>query len=113
METADRVRRAACSASVAWAVVAILCCGTVMRARAGTQGGESTSMPARSEVLRRLPLAFVENLGQWDTSANFVAKRGGMTARIERDGLVLDLSRRVDGDRLDGVVIRLAFQGAL
>ncbi|MCI0585843.1 MAG: hypothetical protein L0323_03265 [Planctomycetes bacterium] len=78
---------------------------------------EPASHAARDEgkgpILSRLPLAFVENRGQWDTSSKFVARRGAMTARIEKDALVLQLTRREGDDRLDGVVVRLAFEGAL
>jgi len=64
-------------------------------------------------MLSRLPLAFVENRGQWDTPARFVARRGGMTARVEKDALVLQLERREEDDRIDGIVVRLVFEGAL
>jgi hypothetical protein len=64
-------------------------------------------------MLSRLPLAFVENQGQWDTPAKFVARRGGMVARIEPDALVLQLTRRYDADRIEGVVVRLVFEGGL
>lgn len=46
----------------------------------------------------QLPLAFVANEGQWDTPAAFIARRGAMTARFERDAFVLDLVRPLRGD---------------
>jgi hypothetical protein len=61
----------------------------------------------------RLPLAFVENQGQWDPRAKFLARRGGMAAWIEKEGLTLQLTRRDEDERLEGVVVRLAFEGAL
>ena len=73
--------------------------------------GALGSPSAGSEVLDRLPLRFVENRGQWDTPARFVARRGSMTARLERSALVVDL-RHEDGSEATGLVIRLAFEGA-
>ncbi len=82
---------------------------------------------------RSLPLAFVENLGQWDTPARFVARQGGMTVRVEPDALVLQLvdARRKSPASVDqgfktvyadskaettdprrGAVVRLAFEHA-
>ncbi|MHC4140485.1 MAG: DUF7948 domain-containing protein [Planctomycetota bacterium] len=61
--------------------------------------------------MRSRPLAFVENRGQWDTPARFVARRGPMVARLEPNALVLDLNRR-QGGRIEGLVVRLAFEGA-
>ena len=72
--------------------------------------GDRDASPGAA-VLSRLPLAFVENRGQWDTPARFVARRGGMTARIEKDGIVLQLARRAGDGRIEGVVARLRFEG--
>ena len=62
---------------------------------AGLKPGASGSAVAGAAMLSRLPLAFVENQGQWETPARFVARRGGMTARFERDGIILQLDQRV------------------
>jgi hypothetical protein len=59
-----------------------------------------------------LPLSFVENLGQWDTPARFVARRGPMVARFEKDAIVLQLETRDADGHVTGVVVRLAFEGA-
>jgi hypothetical protein len=48
-----------------------------------SQGGMAT---------HALPLAFVENQGQWDTPARFVARIRGATVRVEPDALVLQLT---------------------
>ena len=80
----------------------------------------------------RLPLAFVENCGQWEGPARFVPRRGGMTAYLAADSLALQLVRRARegeessrpeassplGDReggggpVRGVNLRLVFEGA-
>ncbi|HKB16192.1 MAG TPA: hypothetical protein VKF62_09000, partial [Planctomycetota bacterium] len=77
------------------------------------EGGEVGQTASGSDMLARLPLAFVENRGQWDTPARFVARRAGLVVRIEEDALVLQLIRREGADRFEGVVVRLAFEGAL
>src|SRR5262245_39107561 len=41
----------------------------------------------------RLPLAFVENRGQWDAQAKYVARKRGMTAWLGRDRVTLRLTR--------------------
>ena len=48
-------------------------------------------------------LAFVENQGQWDTPARFVARRGAMSASVAPDGLAV---------RHGQLVFRLAFVDA-
>jgi len=80
-----------------------------------------------------LPLAFVENRGQWNTLAHYVARRGNLTVRAERDAIVLQLvePRHVEAEQgrfagapgqptlavvepatRRGVVVRLAFENA-
>jgi hypothetical protein len=58
----------------------------------------STSVESRGSsaltTLGRVPLAFVENRGQFDARACFVARRGGMTAYFTREGFVLQLVSR-------------------
>jgi hypothetical protein len=68
---------------------------------------------AGGAILDRLPLAFVENRGQWNRNARFVARRGGMAAWIEEDGVTLQLALCEGGDRRRGLVVRLSFEGAL
>ncbi len=63
-------------------------------------------------MLAGLPFVFVQNQGQWDTPAKFVARRAGMIARFEKESITLQLARR-DGDRQQGVIVRLAFDGTL
>ena len=52
-------------------------------------------------------LAFVENRGQWDTPATFIARRGPLLARLENHALVVQLS-----DAQRGQVLRIEFEGA-
>ena len=81
-----------------------------------------TSAPAQrapgssTSALRAVPpLLFVENRGQWDTPAAFVAWRGGTIARAERDRIMLQYepiaSEEVE-ERSPGMAIALAFEGS-
>ncbi len=86
------------------------------RAGPGFAGGSVAALAA-DEVSSELgsladrPLAFVENRGQWDTPARFVAWRGAMTARLEESGIVLDLRQEVTHESIRGLVLRLGFEG--
>ncbi len=77
-------------------------------------GGDTGGVPAAGHVARpdRLPLAFVENRGQWDAVARFVARRGPMVARLEPGAVLLQLERPSKPGGIEGVVLRLAFEGA-
>ncbi|MCI0589859.1 MAG: hypothetical protein L0323_23845 [Planctomycetes bacterium] len=87
------------------------------RGAAAEEAGVASSQiaeRARGAPLRRLPLSFVENRGQWTTDAAFVARRDGMTVRVEPEALVIRFERRSEDDGpVQGVVVRLAFEGAL
>ncbi len=63
-----------------------------------------------SAMLAGLPLAFVENRGQWDARARFMARQGGMATWFETDAMTLQL--RKQGAEGRGAVVRLAFEGA-
>ncbi len=58
-----------------------------------------------------LPIAFVENRGQWDESVRFLARRPRAVARLERDALALHLDRSTEG-RARGLFVRLVFENA-
>ncbi|HKB16851.1 MAG TPA: hypothetical protein VKF62_12350, partial [Planctomycetota bacterium] len=62
--------------------------------------------------MARLPLAFVENRGQWDAQAKYVARKRGMTAWLGRDRVTLRLTRREEEGEIAGVVVGLVFEGA-
>ena len=64
-----------------------------------------------ADLLSRLPLAFVENRGQWDADVRFMARRGTLCAFLSGRGLTLVRQGR-QGDRLHGVAVRLTFEGA-
>ena len=57
-----------------------------------------------------LPLSFVENRGQWESAARFVARRGGLVARLEPDAMVVQLESRAQDESVRGAVVRMAFE---
>ncbi len=77
----------------------------------------SLATTARSQAVDHTPPAapralgsgFVENVGQWPTTARFVARHGALTLRAEPDGLALQLA---PPDRETGALVRIAFDGA-
>ena len=54
-----------------------------------------------------LPAVFVENQGQWDDAAKFVVRLGGVTARLETDGIVLP---QLEFFKLPDSPLRLIFE---
>lgn len=56
-------------------------------------------------------LAFVENRGQWDTPAQFVARDGGVVAGFEPDAVTLSFAPGGEAAET-GLHVRLAFQGS-
>ena len=60
------------------------------------------SVPGTAGSVSRLPLAFVENAGQWDGEVAFRARRGGMTLDAGRDGFLLRLVRMEDEETVRG-----------
>ncbi len=81
--------------------------GPGARAGWGGKGG------ALETPLPRSPLAFVENRGQWDTSARFVARSREGIARLERDAILLQRETiDLEGGSPGGVLLRLVFEGA-
>ena len=59
-----------------------------------------------SSLLAKLPLDFVENRGQWNTSTKFIARKGAIAATFERDGIKLQLGK----DR--STTLSFTFEGA-
>lgn len=74
------------------------------------EGGVPTAAGAAFSA--NIPLAFVENQGQWDTPARFVAWRGPMVARFEARAIVLQLQKRLAQGGVGSVVVRMTFDGA-
>jgi hypothetical protein len=81
--------------------------GVARSAKAGNGGNDRIAAAAPTSTLMqalslpparlgstRLPMAFVANVGQFDCPASFVARRGGMTARIEPGAILLQLEER-------------------
>lgn len=62
--------------------------------------------------LPALPVAFIENAGQWDTGAAFAAQAGGVTLRAEHDGFALAVLGGRASERPEGAVVHLRFEGA-
>lgn len=104
--------------------VLLLAFGLVMFAGHGLRAGKAArpaspalasnvngAGPPASAGLSRLPLTFVENKGQWDTQAKFVAQRGNMAVRFEKDAFTLQMEKH-NQDRVKGVAVRMAFEGA-
>ncbi len=58
---------------------------------------------------RSSPIEFVENRGQWDTVARFVAWTRNTVTRIEPDALVLEVQGR-DARGPRGAMVRIAFE---
>ncbi|MEM7307947.1 MAG: hypothetical protein AAF682_14815 [Planctomycetota bacterium] len=54
---------------------------------------------------------FVENLGQWQTDARFVAADGDRQVRVAEDALYLQIERAC-GDAREGALVALRFEGA-
>ena len=70
--------------------------------------GEAT-LPAMAREATRLPLTFVENAGQWDTPARFVAAMGATVIRVEEGGILVD-ARPGQGD--ERLLLSFDFVGA-
>jgi len=79
--------------------------------------------PAADSSGRKVAI-FTENRGQWRAPARFLCRVGGLDTWVTDDGITYDLHRverrSVDGDRrtseaggrVDGHVVRMAFEGA-
>ena len=82
--------------------------------RHGADPAEASALEGirATERLRRLPIGFVENRGQWDARARFAARIEAMTVFLEDRGWTLALQERDDvAERIRGVAIRMTFEG--
>jgi hypothetical protein len=93
-------------------VVSIVAISGGARDRVEARRGAPERATVAGPTIARLPLAFVENQGQWETPARFVAREGAMTAGLEGDSIAIRFERRAAEDRVEGVSVRLAFEGA-
>lgn len=60
----------------------------------------------------RLPLAFVENCGQWPNETRFIVRQRGMVSRLEDDRVILTLAGSSADDTVRNVEVQLVFEGA-
>lgn len=73
----------------------------------GTQTAPLPSAGPGSSVLPDQPLAFLENVGQWDSTARFAARKGPVTIGVETHALVVNVEREAGTS-----TTRFEFEGA-
>ncbi len=69
-------------------ITAILCCSLFA----------STDSQLAMQSLNRMPLAFRQNNGQWDSQVLFRANAGGATMWFTKEGVTYQFTRRIDRD---------------
>lgn len=62
--------------------------------------------------LGQLPLMFIENLGQWDSKVAYMARKQGMSAWLQKDGITFRFEKRNACNLAQGVTIQMTFEGA-
>jgi hypothetical protein len=62
------------------------------------QASENVDQAWVTQNLTSMPLAFTQNIGQWDERALFRADAGGATMWITTEGVYYQFTRRVSGD---------------
>src|SRR5262245_49655908 len=89
-------------------VTALLCMITAVKidSRTAANVAEFGSRPQHFQTRDRRPVDFIANRGQWDRRISFIARRGSMTAVVERATLAL----RLDGER--PATVSLTFEHA-
>ncbi len=60
----------------------------------------------------RHAITFIENRGQWGTPIEFMVRKPGMTAWLQRDGVTFQFEKREERDKVKGIVMSIAFEGA-
>jgi hypothetical protein len=55
---------------------------------------------------------FVENLGQWDSKVAYMARKQGMSAWLQKDGITFRFEKRNACNLAQGVTIQMTFEGA-
>jgi len=65
----------------------------------GAQTGENVGQAWVTQNLTSMPLAFTENMGQWDERALFRADAGGATMWITTEGVYYQFTRRVPSSK--------------
>ena len=72
----------------------------------------SLDSQAAQAVTRLSTGAFVENRGQWDSPARYVARIGPLTAFLEDQGWTFTLEKKTKDDSSRGVAVRMRFEGS-
>jgi hypothetical protein len=85
--------------------------GLALLALSAATSPTDADMDAAAPV-SRLYRGFIENQGQWETEARFVADFGDMLVRAEPGALVVQTEKRLEEDHARLGVVRLAFEGA-
>ncbi len=67
--------------------------------------------PKAKTMLSHLPLTFIENQGQWNTMAQYIAKKRDMSILFEKDAFILNRKKSND-NQVKTEVIQLTFEGA-
>ena len=94
--------------STSWILLAAILVSFCFSRRVASLDLDS-AMSSTARVPSRLPLAFVENRGQWGTDADFVCWQGTALARFTPRSMTFQVHERRDGDRAVGVVFRMSF----
>jgi hypothetical protein len=92
------------------AAVSLLCLEQPWPTRPATPAAHAEG----EQLLARLPVAFVPNLGQWEHSARFVARIGAMTMFLDQKGWTFTLveqSAEKENASARGVAVRMTFAG--
>jgi len=76
---------------------AVVLCGHIAGA-SHAQASESVDQAWVTQNLTSTPLAFTQNMGQWDDRALFRADAGGATMWITSEGVCYQFTRRVPSD---------------
>ncbi len=100
-----------CAVATLAAAVSFLC---VARPSA-THSAAPTANAEGAKLLGRLPVAFVPNVGQWESAARYVARVGAMTVFLEEKGWTFTLVERAaekETATARGVAVRMTFSGA-
>ncbi len=74
--------------------------------------GDAVSADGWTPLSYSIPLAFVENRGQWRDSVLFVARQQSMTAHLKADGITLQLCGGRARNETVRASIRTTFEGA-
>lgn len=81
------------------------------RAAATEQFVAHQRRPIESATLAALPVAFIENQGQWDESLAYAAHSGALNVGVRGDGLSIQTHER-DGRETRTAALRLTIEGA-